>query len=157
MAPEVAGHRPEAATPLSSLYEVDETAWLETMAGLIAERRFEELDYENLAEFLSSMAIRDRREVLSRLTVLLAHLLKWEYEPKKRTRSWISTIVTQRDDLESILESATLLNHARDVLPKAYKKAVRRASAETSLAESVFPATCPGTLEEVLTKPLSTD
>ena len=62
--------------PLSALYESDETAWLELMASHAEAGRYEELDLPNLSEFLSSMAKRDRREVLSRLVVLLAHLLK---------------------------------------------------------------------------------
>ncbi|MGZ3390191.1 MAG: DUF29 family protein, partial [Isosphaeraceae bacterium] len=63
------------------LYNKDETAWLDVMARLIAERRFGELDYEHLHEFLTDMARRDRREVLSRLKRLLLHLLKWEHQP----------------------------------------------------------------------------
>ena len=65
------------ATP--SLYVQDETAWLEHTAGLVAQRRFDEIDHENLSEYLADMARRDRRDVLSRLTVLLAFLLKWDH------------------------------------------------------------------------------
>jgi hypothetical protein len=62
---------------LADLYESDETAWLEAMAELAAQRRAAEMDYEHLAEFLTDMARRDRREVRSRLVVLITHLLKW--------------------------------------------------------------------------------
>src|SRR5262245_40195193 len=84
--------------PLSELYELDETAWLEQMSKLAAERRFNKMDHEHLSEYLSDMAIRDRREVKSRLTTLLAHLLKWEFQPKKRTNSWRGTILVQQRD-----------------------------------------------------------
>jgi len=73
---------------LPDLYEVDETAWLEAMAALLESGRREELDYANLLEYLTDMAKRDRREVKSRLKVLLAHLLRWKYQPELRTGSW---------------------------------------------------------------------
>jgi hypothetical protein len=68
----------QAAAPLSELYEADETAWLDAMADLVRQGRLEELDYAHLAEYLTDMARSDRREVESRLTTLLEHLLKWE-------------------------------------------------------------------------------
>jgi hypothetical protein len=153
MPPESARHLSEAVAGLSSLYEADETAWLETMAGLIVEGRLDDLDYENLHEFLTSMARRDRREVLHRLTTLLVHLLKWEYQPTKRSRSWVTTIRNQRLELEDLLESGTLRNHAKDVLSEAYSRAIQLAAAETGFDEKIFPSTCPDTLDEILTKP----
>ena len=78
------------------------------MARLIEEQRFAELDYSNLQEFLTDMAQRDRREVLSRLTLLITHLLKWEHQPEKRSNNWRATIAEQRRELEELLESGTL-------------------------------------------------
>ncbi len=135
---------------LNRLYTADETAWLEKSASLIGEGRYDALDYKHLEEFLWDMARRDKREVMSRLTTLLMHLLKWDYQPRKRSRSWQVTILTQRDELEDALESKTLKNHAQDVLPRAYAKAVARAAAETGQSERKFPRECPYSLEEVL-------
>src|SRR5258708_39010814 len=81
---------------LGVLYEPDETAWLEESSRHIRAGRLDCLDYENLASYLEDMARRDRREIQSRLTILIAHLLKWRYQADKRTRSWEQTIVTQR-------------------------------------------------------------
>src|SRR5205807_9659343 len=106
------------------LYHEDETAWLEEMSRLVAERRFQDLDVENLSEFLSDMARRDKRDVLSRLTTLFAHLLKWEHQPEQRSNSWRATIANQRDELNDLLESGTLLKYANDVMGKAYGRAV---------------------------------
>src|SRR5262249_59029240 len=92
-------HRKEARMKLSRLYEADETGWLEQMSKLISERRYEELDYKHLGEYLLDMAKRDRREVLHRLTTLLTHLLKWEHQPRKRSRSWELTIRRERREL----------------------------------------------------------
>jgi hypothetical protein len=136
----------------ASLYETDETAWLEKMSKLIEERRYERLDYKHLSEYLSDMAKRDRREVFSRLKTLLVHLLKWDYQPRKRSRSWTLTIMNQRDDLRFELESKTLMNHALEVLPKAYARAVKLAAGETELPEERFPAECPYTLDQILSE-----
>src|SRR5436305_3095224 len=86
------------ATP--SLYEQDETAWLEQTAGLVAGRRFAEIDHHHLSEYLADMARRDRREVLSRLVVLLVHLMKWQHQPEQRARSSGATILRQRQELQ---------------------------------------------------------
>src|SRR3954453_24000703 len=103
------------------LYLADETAWLEQTARLVAEGRWDEVDRENLSEYLTDMATRDRREVLSRLVVLLTHLLKWDHQPDARSNSWRATILAQRNDLADLLESGTLRNHAAEVLDKAYR------------------------------------
>jgi hypothetical protein len=137
-------------SPLPKLYEEDETAWLEEMSRLVAERRFRDLDTKHLSELLSDMAKRDKREVQSRLAVLLTHLLKWEYQARKRSKSWKATILEQRHELADLLESATLLSYPHDVLLKAYRRAVRRAALESGLREGTFPDECPFTVDHVL-------
>jgi hypothetical protein len=145
----------KTADALASLYDADETAWLDGMAELIRDGRLEELDYSHLEEYLTDMAKRDRREIESRLRVLLAHLLKWEYQPGGRTRSWLASIVTQRDELEDDVAGGVLRTHAVDVLPKVYAKAVREAAAETGLPAETFPPACRYTLDEILTTPVT--
>ncbi|HEU5115066.1 MAG TPA: DUF29 domain-containing protein [Isosphaeraceae bacterium] len=138
---------------LSALYLEDETAWLDQMARLIAERRLSELDYSNLQEFLTDMARRDRREVLSRLTVLIAHRLKWEHQPEKRSTSWQATIAEQRRELEELLESGTLRKFAQKILEKAYRNAVEQATIETTLPDSTFPVNSYRSLDDWLARP----
>jgi len=138
------------AFALSVLYEQDETAWLESMAALAAEGRFAQLDLPNLAEYLADMAKRDRREVFSRLVVLLAHLLKWDYHPQGRCGSWRGAIREQRRELRQLLESGTLRNHAAAVLAEAYAEARRQAADETELDPNVFPSENPWPLDEVI-------
>ena len=127
------------AVPLEVLYERDETAWLEAMSALAAAGRLAEMDNSNLSEYLADMAKRDRREVFSRLVVLLAHLLKGEHQPSHRSGSWRGTIREQRRELRQLLESGTLRNHAELVLSDAYAEARRQAADETELDLSVFP------------------
>ena len=139
------------ATDLSALYEADETAWLEAMADLARRGDAAGLDLENLAEFLTDMAKRERREVKSRLAVLLAHLLKWEHQPDRRSGSWRATILEQRQQLADAADRGVLRRHAEDVLVSAYTQAVEVAAAETGLPDAAFPAVCPYTLAAVLT------
>jgi hypothetical protein len=139
--------------PLIELYEADETAWLEEMASIVADGRFQEMDSDHLAEFLRDMARRDKREVRSRLAVLLAHLLKWDHQPEQRTQSWQTTIDVQRDELEDLLESETLHQYAEKSLDRAYERAVRHASGETGLHASAFPAECPYSLSQITARP----
>lgn len=137
---------------LSSLYEQDETAWLEAMSDLAARRRFEDMDFENLSEYLQSMAKRDRRAVFNRLVVLLTHLLKWDHQVDQRTNSWRGTIRGQRRKLGLFLESGRLRRYAAEVLAEAYQEAIEQAAEETGLPAKTFPEQCPLTLDEILAK-----
>ncbi len=147
----------EEAVRLDVLYEQDETAWLEAMADLIRSGRLDQVDYPNLAEYLADMAQRDRREVTSRLSILIAHLLKWRHQPEQRSGSWRGTVEVQRQELAELLESRVLRNHAGEVLDKAYANGMRQAIAETGLPESTFPGTCPYSLDALLSEPLEED
>lgn len=138
---------------LSTLYERDETAWLEAMSALAASGRVSEMDHKHLSEYLADMAKRDRREVFSRLVTLLTHLLKWEHQPERRSGSWRGTIREQRRELRQLLESGTLRNHAEAVLADAYAEARRQAADETELSLDVFPADDTRGLDELLAEP----
>jgi len=136
--------------PLTALYEKDETAWLDTMSVLAAGERTAEMDFVNLSEFLSSMARRDRRKVRSCLVVLMTHLLKWEFQPIGRGKSWTLTIREQRSELQFELQSGTLRNYAEEVFEEAYEQSRLHAEAETGLSESTFPEKPMWTLDAVL-------
>lgn len=135
---------------LGLLYEQDETAWLEVMSELVAQRRFAELDHQHLGEYLADMAKRDRREVFSRLVVLISHLLKWQFQPESRSGGWRGTIREQRRELRLLLESGTLRKHAQAVLLDAYDEARKQAADETALSLETFPTECAWDLEELL-------
>jgi hypothetical protein len=141
---------PTPTLPLPVLYDQDENAWLEIMSRLAAEGRHAEMDFPNLSEYLADMAGRDRREALSRLVALLAHLLKWEHQPDRRSGSWQATILEQRQELRELLESGTLYKHAESAVAKAYSDARKRAAAETGLPLSAFPSECKWDLNGLL-------
>ena len=142
---------------LEVLYGRDETAWLDINSELIRQGRQDEVDYPNLAEYLADMARRDRREVSSRLALLIAHLLKWRYQPERRSGSWRSTVEVQRQELSELLESGVLRNHAEEILGKAYDNGVRQAISETGLSLPTFPTACPYSLDSVLAGLLEDD
>ncbi len=134
---------------LAALYTEDETAWLEVMAALVRRRAFADLDLENLSGYLSDMAKRDRREVKSRLIVLLVHLLKWEFQEEKRSRSWRTTVLNQRQELVDLAGRGVLRAHADAVLAEAYENAVELAASATDLPKASFPAVSPYTVEQL--------
>jgi hypothetical protein len=142
---------------LKTLYEQDETAWLEAMSELIRLGRLDGVDYPNLAEYLADTARRDRREVSSRLAALIAHLLKWRNQPKRRSGSWRGTVEIQRQELAELLEGQVLRSQAVEILGKAYSNAMRQVTAETRLPANRLPRDCPYTLEAVLSEPLDAD
>lgn len=138
---------PEA---LAELYKTDEMAWLEQTAELVRTHRFEHVDAANLAEYLTDMAKRDKREVYSRLVVLLTHLLTWTYQPEKQSSSWRATIREQRRELKQLLESATLTDYAHSVYAEAYAAAREQAADETGLPLPTFQAYSICSLDEAL-------
>jgi hypothetical protein len=139
-----------ATASLEQLYEQDETAWLETMAELAEHGRTAEMDFRNLCEFLTAMAKRDRREVYRRLVILMTHLLKWEYKSEQRSKSWRRTMRLQRSELNQLLDSGTLRNHALDVLDKAYAESRLQATEETELSDESFPRDRPWDLDQLI-------
>lgn len=141
----------QAPTADPTLYEADETAWLETAAELVRQGRVGEIDAACLAEYLSDMARRDRREVESRLTVLLTHILKWRAQPDRRSGGWKATIIEQRQELEGLAGRGVLRKHAEAVLDDVYRKAVERAAAKTDLPAASFPPACPLNYQQLLT------
>jgi len=132
-------------------YEKDFYAWLLNCAQLLRERRFSELDIENMAEELEGMARSDKRELISRLAVLLAHLLKWRFQPDLRSKSWKRTIKEQRKRIKMLLEDSPSLKYEIDAkIGDAYELAVLSAASETGFDEDVFPSTCEYVMEEIL-------
>lgn len=141
---------PKPAAALSDLYRADETAWLDAMVELLDLGAHDALDFQNLREFLSDMARSDRREVYNRLAVLFVHILKWEYQPGKRSESWRRTIFHQQRELRYDTKGGVLRTHALDSLSECYADAVADAARETDLPPDTFPADCPYTLDQAL-------
>lgn len=132
-------------------YNKDFYAWAMRNAELIRQGKFSEIDNDNVAEELESMGRSDKRELLNRLAVLLAHLLKWQFQPERRGNSWKYTIEEQRFELADLLaESPSLKYEVDKQLEHAYQKSLLIAVKETGMSKTVFPKNCPFSLEQSL-------
>ena len=137
--------------PTAKLYDEDFVRWIAETTRLLREGRFSEIDVEHVAEEIEDMGKNHHREMASRLRLIIQHLLKWQLQPKERSGSWKSTIVTQRRDLEDLFEQSPSLRRAAPrSLPRVYRQAIEDAASETGLAEDSFPSKCPYTLEQIL-------
>ncbi|MCL1467794.1 DUF29 domain-containing protein [Argonema galeatum] len=145
------------ATP-NSLYDRDFYLWIQATAQQLKEGKFNEIDTPNLIEEIENMGKSEKREMKSRLIVLLMHLLKWQYQPEKRSESWRSTISEQRICIEGLLEdSPSLQPLISEVFDDCYQKARLKASEETGIKLNFFPKESPFSLEETLKASLLND
>lgn len=136
---------------LHAEYDQDFQAWIDANVYLLREGRLGEADIEHIAEELESMGKRDLRQLKSRLQVLLMHLLKWQFQPARQSKSCLMSIDHQRDEIEALLlDSPSLRPRLDEMIERAYAKAVRDASRETDLPEERFPKTCPYGVGQVL-------
>jgi hypothetical protein len=136
---------------MTSTYEQDFYQWTQEQAELLKAGALSQLDVENLIEELESMGKSQKRALISRMTVLLMHLLKWDYQPDRRSGSWKSTIITQRKEIKHLLkDNPGLKSIITEMLNETYLDAAEIASAETELPESIFPKTCPYTVEHLM-------
>jgi hypothetical protein len=136
-------------------YEQDFHAWVLSQVNLLREHRFSELDLENLIEEVEDLARSVGRELRSRLLVLLVHLLKWRYQPSRKSTSWDLTLFHQRNQILQLLEeSPSVKRTLPDVILKTYPIAQKEAGKEMRLDKSqwarTFPAQCPWTIEQIL-------
>jgi len=132
-------------------YEEDFHAWTQEQARLLRSGELRALDAANLAEEIESMGRGDRRELKSRLTVLLAHLLKWEYQPEQRSTGWLGTIVGQRRRIADLLaDSPRLATALEESLTAAYADARDDPARETASAPDALPTTCHYAMAEIL-------
>jgi hypothetical protein len=139
------------STKNASLYDTDFFAWANEQAALLRAGRLSEADIENIAEEIESIGRSERRELISRLTVLLVHLLTWRYQPGLRGRSWQLTIEQQRIRLQDHLaDNPSLKSQMDEIVVSAYRHARIDAERETHLPRSTFPPTCPFTFDEAM-------
>ncbi len=135
----------------SILYDQDFYAWAHEQAGLLRAGKLTQADIEHIAEEIESMGKTEKRELVSRLSILLLHLLKWQYQPGHRGASWQATIRVQRRDLgRHLRDNPSLKAVVPEAITDAYGDAIIEAGAETGLSESTFPASCPWSFEQVM-------
>ena len=125
-------------------YDRDFYVWTMEQADILRRRKPDWMDWENIAEELESMGKRDRRELISRLALLLMHLAKWQWQPDKRSQSWRATVKEQRKQMALLLkDSPSLDSFMRYSLQDAWRESARDAAEETGIPLGTFPDTCP--------------
>jgi hypothetical protein len=135
----------------TNINQQDFYGWTQQQISLLRSRRFNEIDLENLIEEVESMGNSELRELESRLTILLMHLLKWQYQANLQTRSWILTIKEQRRRIvKRLQQSPSLKSKLNAVIADAYDLARGDAADETGLAESNFSIECPWTYTQIV-------
>lgn len=131
-------------------YEQDFYAWTQEQAALLKAGQLNDLDITNLVEEIESMGRSEKRELQSRLTILLVHLIKWKYQPARRGRSWQLTLEGQRANCFDVLEdNPSLKSKLDDILSKSYSNARIMASRETGIDKKDFPMTCPWDYDQI--------
>lgn len=137
--------------PDSHLYERDFYAWTQVQVKLLRQQHWSQLDLPHVIEEIEALGKQQRQELRNRLSVLLGHLLKWEYQPQQRSRSWLATIRIQRRDLLQLVDdNPSLKPYLDEALTIAYPNARDLAMSETDLPEITFPSDCPYSLADVL-------
>ncbi len=135
----------------SDLYDRDFYAWANRQAALLRAGDFSAADMERIALEIESMGKAEKRELVSRLKILLLHLLKWRRQPALRGRSWRLSIEEQRREVaEHLDDNPSLRGKLPHLIASAYAGALIRAEQETGLARETFPPECPFTFEQMM-------
>ena len=151
MAATAAPPRPADQLERGPAYEEDFFLWTQRQAALIRAGQFDLVDWENVALEIGAIGGRERRELGTRLKILTMHLLKWQFQPQRRSKSWRGTINDQRDEIEQLLEEdPSLRREIEALIGKRYRIARANAAAETGLALRTFPSRCPYAADQIL-------
>jgi Domain of unknown function DUF29 len=132
-------------------YDTDFYAWTQAQAAAIRAGAWGDVDRDHLAEEIEDVGKSERRALVSHLRVLLTHLLKWEYQPQRRSESWVHSMGNAQVEAQAILEDNTsFYPELPGFVARAYAQACHLAARETRLSPRVFPVGCPWTPEGLL-------
>lgn len=138
---------------MNTAYTDDLNLWARQTADLLREKRWQDIDLEHLIEEMEDLSKSEKRGIASQLVRLLLHLLKWEYQPQRRSDSWLDSITDSRLQIELAIEaSPSLKNYPLQELDQSYQRARSSAAKQTGLPLSIFPETCLYALDKVLTE-----
>jgi hypothetical protein len=135
----------------ATLYGQDFYAWANEQAALLRAGKLSEADIAHIAEEIESMGKTEKRELVSRLAVLLLHLLKWRFQPAKRGKSWKNSVEVQRISLGSHMrDNPSLKSALEEAITEAYRVAQLEAENETGIDKENFPSVCPWSFEQMM-------
>lgn len=133
------------------LYQKDFYGWCLDQAQSMKNRDFENLDWANLIEEIEAVGGWHRQKLTSSMCIIFMHLLKWIYQPEKRSKSWKNSIERERDYSAFLKEeNPSLKSSEADCIKSAYRLARREAARETGLSAKDFPEEMPFSAEEAL-------
>ncbi|AKG21700.1 DUF29 domain-containing protein [Calothrix sp. 336/3] len=142
----------------ANLYETDFYAWTLEQSKLLKEGDFKHLDIVNLVEEIESLGKQQRQELRNRLGVLIGHLLKWDYQPEKRSKSWRVAIREQRREILQLLkENPSLKPYLEEAITQAHESGLDLVVKETPLDYEELPEYCPYSLEQLCDPGFPTD
>jgi len=138
-------------TTATSLYDLDFYDWIQHQVNTLRTRKFSELDLENLIEEMEAVGRSEKRSLVSSLSLVLMHLIKWQYQPDFRSKSWMFTTRNHRREVSAILkDSPSLKAYLETAIERAWKDARIEAEKETGIESERFPQTCPWTFDEFM-------
>ncbi|MCM0593710.1 MAG: DUF29 domain-containing protein [Gloeotrichia echinulata GP01] len=133
-----------------TLYETDYLQWIETTIKKLQSQDYKNVDWENLIEEITDMGRSERKSLKSNFIVILVHLLKWQFQPEKRSGSWEGSIIEHRRRVKEALDdSPSLKPYLENIFAECYTQAVKQAKAETGLPLESFPVISPYELSKV--------
>jgi hypothetical protein len=136
-------------------YDQDLYSWAMEQAALLRAGRIAEADAANIAEELDDVGNEQYDKLESALRIILLHLLKWDHQAARRSRSWTASILVQRNQVQKVLrKNPGLKPHVEEAIVEAYRDARILAAAKTRLDEAVFPARCPYSWQQITERPI---
>ncbi|GGD84172.1 hypothetical protein GCM10010985_43350 [Caballeronia grimmiae] len=139
--------------PMGTPYDKDVVAWAREQAALLRAGKLSAIDIEHIAEEIEDVGKSEQREFASRMSVLLAHLLKWKFQPDRRGNSWRNTIRTQRAAVERRLARTPSLRPMlddQDWIADMWGDASITAANEMRIGMADLPDHCPWSMKQVL-------
>lgn len=145
--------RPAAPEKQRAGYDSDFYTWSQEQGRLVREGRWNEVDRENVAEEIESLGREQFNRLESAFRVILMHMLKWDHQPRKRSRSWALSIETQRIELADVLgDNPGLKSRLDEAIARGYRKGRLDAIKETGLKASSFPDSCPYSFDDITSR-----
>ena len=147
--------RTDPTRPGGARYDQDLYSWAVEQAALLRAGKIAEADALNIAEELDDVGNEQYDKLENALQVILLHLLKWDHQPERRSRSWYGSITVQRNHVEKVLrKNSGLKPRIAEATEGAYKNARVEAAVETGLRETIFPKSCPYGWSEITARPI---
>jgi hypothetical protein len=144
----------EPAHPEPLLYDRDFYTWTIEQAAALRAGQLGALDLDNLAEEIEDLGKALFSKLRSSFRVILTHMLKWDHQPERRSRSWAASIKTHRIDIEFLLqENPSLRRRQPEAIAGAFRQARIRAAADMKRSEASLPPTCPYSLNDIIERP----